>query len=70
MAGLGRAFLRHIERCRILVHVVDATSNDPLGDFEAINAELALFSPWLAKKPQAPRYPPRYPPDDHMVATR
>jgi len=50
--GLGRAFLRHTERCRILVHVVDGTSADPVGDLQAVNAELELFSPWLARKPQ------------------
>lgn len=49
--GLGLAFLRHIERCRLLVHVVDGTSKDPVGDYEAIRTELKLFSPWLAKKP-------------------
>ena len=50
--GLGLAFLRHIERCRLLVHVVDGSSVDPLGDLQAVNTELELFSPWLAKKPQ------------------
>jgi GTP-binding protein len=49
--GLGRAFLRHIERCRLLVHVVDGCSADPVGDFEAVRSELSLFSPWLANKP-------------------
>jgi len=49
--GLGRAFLRHIERCRLLVHVVDGSSEDPVGDFEAVVTELRLFSPWLAAKP-------------------
>jgi GTP-binding protein len=49
--GLGRAFLRHVERCRLLVHVVDGSSADPLGDFEAVATELRLFSPWLARKP-------------------
>jgi len=49
--GLGRAFLRHIERCRLLVHVVDGCSADPVGDFEAVRTELSLFSPWLANKP-------------------
>mmetsp|Transcript_21254 Transcript_21254/g.52936 ORF Transcript_21254/g.52936 Transcript_21254/m.52936 type:complete len:545 (+) Transcript_21254:129-1763(+) len=50
--GLGLAFLRHIERCRLLVHVVDGSSVDPLGDLQAVNTELKLFSPWLAQKPQ------------------
>ena len=49
--GLGRAFLRHIERCRLLIHVVDGSSADPVGDFEAVVTELRLFSPWLAAKP-------------------
>jgi len=50
--GLGLAFLRHIERCRLLVHVVDGSSVDPIGDLNAVNMELQLFSPWLSKKPQ------------------
>ena len=49
--GLGRAFLRHIERCRLLVHVVDGSSADPIGDYQAVATELELFSPWLSKKP-------------------
>jgi len=49
--GLGLAFLRHIERCRVLVHVV-ANSPDIVGDFRAINDELRLFNPKLAEKPQ------------------
>jgi len=49
--GLGRAFLRHIERCRLLVHIVDGSAADPIGDYEAVAMELQLFSPWLAKKP-------------------
>ena len=49
--GLGRAFLRHIERCRMLVHVVDGSSADPVGDYKAVAMELELFSPWLADKP-------------------
>ncbi|KAJ8908917.1 hypothetical protein NDN08_005618 [Rhodosorus marinus] len=50
--GLGVAFLRHIERCRILIHLVSGASEDPVGDYEAINQELALFSPGLVDKPQ------------------
>ena len=53
-AGLGHEFLRHIERCRILVHVVDISGcegRDPIEDFEKINAELAEFSEALASRP-------------------
>ena len=51
-AGLGHTFLRHIERTRLLVHLLNGISPDPLGDYEAINQDLALFSPLLAEKPQ------------------
>ncbi|KAJ9520855.1 hypothetical protein QJQ45_014051 [Haematococcus lacustris] len=51
--GLGHEFLRHVKRCRALVHVIDGTSPDPLGDWDAINLELELFSPDLKDKPQA-----------------
>ena len=50
-AGLGHDFLRHIDRCRLLIHVVDVSGSegrDPIADFEAINAELAQYSPELA----------------------
>eukprot|EP01033_Poteriospumella_lacustris_P008782 gene8782-6318_t len=50
--GLGMAFLRHIQRCRVLIHVIRGDSPDPLGDFQAINQELALFNPRLANKTQ------------------
>ena len=50
--GLGLDFLRHIERTRVLIHVLNGDSPDPLGDFEAINQELALFNPALVDKPQ------------------
>ena len=50
--GLGLDFLRHIERTRILIHLVSGDSQDPVGDFEAINQELTLFNPELADKPQ------------------
>jgi GTP-binding protein len=51
-AGLGLQFLRHVERTRLLVHLLDGASLDPLGDYRAINQELALYSEKLAAKPQ------------------
>ena len=51
-AGLGHQFLRHVERTRLLIHLLDGASADPLSDFEKINEELALFNPQLARKPQ------------------
>lgn len=51
-AGLGLQFLRHVERTRLLVHLLDGLSPDPVTDYEAINRELALYSPTLAQKPQ------------------
>ena len=53
--GLGHDFLRHVERCRLLLHVVDVSGSecrDPIEDFEQINEELAKFSPALAERPQ------------------
>ena len=50
--GLGYAFLRHIQRTRVLIHVLDGMAEDPLADFSQINSELALFDPMLGKKPQ------------------
>lgn len=50
--GLGFQFLRHIERCRLLVHLLNGASPDPLAEFDQINQELKLFSPILAAKPQ------------------
>jgi GTP-binding protein len=38
--GLGHEFLRHVKRCRALVHVIDGTSPEPMGDFRAINLEV------------------------------
>lgn len=54
-AGLGHDFLRHIERNRILVHVIDVSSQEgrePIDDFNKINEELKKFNPKLAEKPQ------------------
>jgi len=50
--GLGHDFLRHIQRTRVLVHLLDGLSDDPVADFAQINTELALFDPDLAAKPQ------------------
>jgi GTPase len=50
-AGLGHAFLRHIERTRVLVHVVDGAARDPEWDFEIIRSELAAHDPALLQKP-------------------
>ena len=54
-AGLGHDFLRHIDRCRLLIHLVDVSGSegrDPVADFDAINAELSQYSPDLARRPQ------------------
>ncbi|RMH43313.1 MAG: GTPase ObgE [Deltaproteobacteria bacterium] len=56
-AGLGHRFLRHVERTRVLLHVLDASplagpDRDPLADFDALNRELARYAPDLANKPQ------------------
>jgi GTP-binding protein len=50
--GLGHAFLRHIQRTRVLIHLLDGSAENPLADFSQINAELALFDEDLAHKPQ------------------
>ena len=53
--GLGHEFLRHVDRCRLLVHVLDVAGSegrDPIEDFETINRELAVFRPELAERPQ------------------
>lgn len=50
--GLGHSFLRHIQRTRVLIHLLDGLAEDPLLDFAQINSELALFDPQLGKKPQ------------------
>jgi GTP-binding protein len=55
--GLGHQFLRHVERCRVLLHILEATfttgpERTPIKDFDVINAELARYAPELADKPQ------------------
>ena len=53
--GLGHEFLRHVERTKVIIHVVDAAGTegrDPIEDIHAINKELALYSEELAKRPQ------------------
>lgn len=54
-AGLGHDFLRHIDRCRLLIHVVDIAGSedrDPVADFETVNEELRHYDPELIKRPQ------------------
>jgi GTP-binding protein len=51
-AGLGHDFLRHIQRTRVLIHMLDGDAEDPLADFHQINTELALFDDKLGQKPQ------------------
>jgi GTP-binding protein len=56
-AGLGHQFLRHVERCRVLLHIVEDTyttgeERSPLADFDVINRELARYAPHLASTPQ------------------
>ena len=56
-AGLGHQFLRHVERCRVLLHIVEDSfttgpERAPLADLDVINRELARYAPELAKKPQ------------------
>jgi GTP-binding protein len=56
-AGLGHRFLRHVERTRVLLHILEASPSagpdrDPLSDFDVLNRELARYAPELAGKPQ------------------
>jgi GTPase len=50
--GLGYEFLRHIQRTRVLIHLLDGLATDPLVEYAQINSELSLFDPDLASKPQ------------------
>jgi GTP-binding protein len=51
-AGLGHEFLRHIERTRVIIHLLDGAREGPLADYETINAELRAFGRGLDQKPQ------------------
>lgn len=51
-AGLGHQFLRHVDRTRLILHLLDGAADDPLADFDTVNRELEQFSPGLAAKPQ------------------
>ena len=51
-AGLGHQFLRHVERTRVLVHLLNGAAEDPMQDLQDINDELELFQPGLSAKPQ------------------
>jgi GTP-binding protein len=48
--GLGTRFLGHVERCAVLIHMIDATGGDPADAYKVIRAELKAYSPELAKK--------------------
>lgn len=53
--GLGHEFLKHVQRCKVMIHMVDAASvegRDPIADIHAINQELMAFDPKLLEKPQ------------------
>lgn len=54
--GLGFSFLRHIQRTRVLIHMLDGLSEDPLSDFSQINSEMALFDEKIVEKPQIVAY--------------
>ncbi|MCK6578189.1 MAG: GTPase ObgE [Anaerolineae bacterium] len=50
--GLGHAFLRHVQRTRLLIHLINGASQDPLADYNQINQELALYDERLRERPQ------------------
>jgi GTP-binding protein len=50
--GLGHEFLRHIERTKLLIHLLDGTASEPVEDMNKVNEELALYRPALTQKPQ------------------
>jgi GTP-binding protein len=74
-AGLGHEFLAHLERARLLVHVIDVSEGDPAGRFRAIDHELEAYGAGLAERPQVVvlnkvdlvRSPPSLRPDDERI---
>lgn len=50
--GLGHAFLRHVQRTKMLIHLIDGSAENPIADFNQINTELALYDPKLGERPQ------------------
>ena len=50
--GLGHQFLRHVERTRVLVHVLDASAEDPMADYETVRREIELYDPNLTERPE------------------
>ena len=50
--GLGHQFLRHVERTRAIVHVVDAGSEDPVADYETVRRELEMYDERLVQRPE------------------
>jgi GTP-binding protein len=50
--GLGTRFLGHVERCAVLLHLIDITGEDPVGAYRVIRKELKAYSPELAEKPE------------------
>jgi GTP-binding protein len=49
---LGHQFLRHVERTRVLVHVLDASAEDPMADYETVRREIELYDPNLVERPE------------------
>jgi GTP-binding protein len=50
--GLGHQFLRHVERTRVIVHVLDSSSEDPVSDYETVKREMQLYDPRIIEKPE------------------
>ena len=50
--GLGHQFLRHVERTRVIVHVLDASAEDPVADYETVQREMQLYDPRIVEKPE------------------